>query len=843
MKASVRIYANIFLLSTAILSWEIGLSRIFAITQFYHFAFLAINVALLGFGAGGAILSLRFGWVRGVDNWSQLLRHLQRLALMAAFTLLLSYLLINHLPFDSYAIAWDRRQLWLLLIYYFALILPFLAAGLAIGLALSAAPALTNRNYAANLTGSALGALLPPLLLPLLGLERMILVTIGVALLAAGVARAGRTQDSANTDRAARWSTWRGWASSLLHLLLFLGLLFLFLRPSLLTLRLSPYKGLSQALHYPDSRIIARQDSAVSRIDLIASRGVRSLPGLSLAYRGPIPPQLGAFSDGDDLSPILQADRIDDWRFLDYLPEAIAYRLAPSGPALVLHPRGGLAIWQALNPSRAQSSHPQVVAVETDPILVAQINRILDDASPYRQPAVREIIESPRSFLARDPGRYAVLHLALSQTFRPITSGAFSLSETYDLTQQAFDAYLDHLAPDGLLVMTRWLQTPPSESLRALALLVQALRDRDVVDPAAHIVALRGVQTVTFLVRPRAWASDELATIRSFARDRKFDIALAPDLQANEINRYNILPQPYYENAYQALLAADPPNVFYRDYPFAIDPPTDDHPFFFHFFKWVQTPVILRTLGQTWQPFGGSGILVLVALLILAALASLLFILAPVAWGRLRDRGADSTASNLSLGRVLLYFAALGFGFLLVEIPLIQQSILFLGHPTLALAVVLAAVLLWSGLGSLLSPRVPWSLALIVLLIVIALEALLLPTLFTRLLPTASPVRLLLIFLLLAPLGLFMGMPFPLGLVWLRSLAPQLIPWAWAINGGASVVASILAALMALQWGFSLVLWTGFAFYLLALFIAFTTPRGQTCVSSKEPRTIWDNLE
>ncbi len=811
---------NIFLLSVTILAWEIALSRIFAITQFYHFAFLAVNVALLGFGAGGTWLSLRPDWVRAARDRARLLRHLDRLAFITALSLLLSHLLINHLPFDSYAIAWDRRQIWLLLAYYLALALPFFAAGLAIGLALSAAPAHAGSIYAANLSGSALGALLPPLLLPVIGLERMLAVIIGVGLLAAGVGHIGAARAAANENRAAS----RVWRKTLLYLLLILVLFSFAPRSSAFVLRLSPYKGLPQALHYPDARIIARQDSAIARIDIIASRGVRSLPGLSLAYRGPIPPQLGAFSDGDDLSPILQADQIEDWRFLEYLPEAIAYQIAPPGPALILHPRGGLAIWQALG---GQDGRRPVTAVEPDPVLVAQINRLLAQASPYQQPAARVITQSSRSFLARDAGQYAIIHLALSQTFRPVTSGAFSLSETYDLTQQAFDAYLDHLEPNGLLVATRWLQTPPSESLRTLALIVQALRDRGAANPADHIVALRGVQTVAFLVRPRGWTSAELATVRAFADDRKFDIALAPDLRPEEINRHNILPQPYYENAYQALLAADPPEDFYRDYPFAVDPPTDDRPFFFHFFKWVQTPVILLTLGQTWQPFGGSGILVLVALIILAALAALLFILAPLIWGRLRGRLATFGANPLPLGRVVLYFAALGFGFLLVEIPLVQQFILFLGHPTLALAVVLAAVLLWSGLGSLLSPRVPSLAALLALLLVIALEALLLPHLLSRLLSTVFPLRLFFTFLLLAPLGLLMGMPFPLGLAWLNKRGPALIPWAWAINGSASVVASVLAALLALQWGFGLVLWTGFAFYLVALVAPLAHSRDQ----------------
>ncbi|RME83971.1 MAG: hypothetical protein D6775_06755 [Caldilineae bacterium] len=803
----VRLYATIFILSAATLSWEIVLTRLFAITQFYHFAFLAVNVALLGYGVSGVFISLRPGQAAATHATSRLSRYLGALSLAFAAALVVSYATVNLLPFDSYAIAWDSRQLWLLLLYYLALVLPFFCSGLAIGLALSTNSLPVNRVYAANLLGSAAGALVTPLAISLFQLPGSIFIAAAAACLAA-LAAFETTSPRQNP-----------------HFLLLPAALLLvgmaLAPPAFLQVRLSPYKGLPQALHYPDAVVVAQRDGPRVRTTVIRSSGVRSLPGLSFQYRGPLPPQLGLLADGDDLSPVIDVDHTDDWRFLDYLPEVAAYQLRPQGPALVLEPRGGLAIWQALGGKAGQRP---VVAIEPDAQSVRVLDRLLGRASPYAQPDVVTITESPRSYLPRDRQRYAVVHLALTRPFRPVTSGAYSLGETYDLTVEALVQYLAHLSPDGILVMSRWLQTPPSESARGLSLVLAALESMGISAPSDHIVVWRGVQIATFFVKLTPWTDAELAIIRHLSADLRFDLVLAPGLRPDEINRYNILPEPYYEDVFGALISAPDRRDYLRSFPFEISPPRDDHPFFYHFFKWRQTPVILRTLGQTWQPFGGSGILVLVALLVLTMLVSSLLVFVPVLIGRLPARQADGEASPPSRALALTYFAALGLGFLLIEIPLIQRFILYLGHPTLAVAVVLAALLLWTGLGSLAAPRFSTHRALSLLLVVLAAYSLATGRLIDRTLGLPLMLRLAITFLWLAPPGLLMGMPFPLGLAGLRMSAAHLIPWAWGVNGFASVAASVLAALLALQWGFTRVLVAGFLCYGLAWLVVRSAP-------------------
>jgi hypothetical protein len=235
-------------------------------------------------------------------------------------------------------------------------------------------------------------------------------------------------------------------------------------------------------------------------------------------------------------------------------------------------------------------------------------------------------------------------------------------------------------------------------------------------------------------------------------------------------------------------------------------PPTDDRPFFFHFFKWEQTPQVLQLIGKLWQPFGGSGYLILLALLGVSVVASGGLILLPLA-----RMGSGRKTGELT---PLVYFACLGIGFLFVEIPLIQRLVLFLDRPVYAFAVVLFTLLMASGVGSLLSPRLPLRAVLVLLFIVILSYPFLLPFASQMFLISPFVARVLVALLLLAPMGFLMGIPFPQGLVRLKT--PGLVPLAWGINGCASVISSILATTGALTWGFSAVLVAGAVAYALA---------------------------
>ena len=771
-------FLGLAVLSAAALAFEITLTRLFSVTQWYHFAFLAVSVALLGYGASGTALTL-------VPRWGRLPtgRRSAVLAILFAVSALGAYLSLNHLPFDSYRIAWERIQVLYLVLYYLALTLPFFFAGVVTGLLLAVHAEHASRLYAANLLGSALGGMLPVIVLPLVG-EGAVLVIAAIGFLSALVFRSSKQVDAPQSPIAGRAFLLIG-ACCLL-------LLLAWILPAPFQLRLSPYKGLSQVLRFPDAEVIWQKWNAFSRVDQVTSSAIRSAPGLSLSYTGTLPAQDGLFVDGDDLSPVIslaaQEDPTTLRGFTAYLPVALPYQLRPGGRALVLEPRGGLDVEVALRQGAAS-----VVAVERNALLVEA------GGDAYRHPLVTVVTEDARSYSRRSDQAFDIVHLALSDGYRPVTSGAYSLGERYDLTVEAFEDYLARLRPGGLLVVERWLQLPPSETLRAGAIAVEALRRRGVEDPGAQLVVIRDWQVGLVLVKNGPLTADELSTIREFCRARSLDVVAMPGLGEAETNRYNVLEEPLYFQAFAELLA-DPESV-YAAQAYDVRPPGDNRPFFFHFFRWGQAQAVLQQLGRTWQPWGGSGYFVLIALLTVAVVASGVLILLPLALFEKTGRGGKGLRA-----RTLGYFGLLGLGFLFVEIPLMQRFILFLGQPIYAFTAVVSALLLSSGLGSLAAPRlsVRWTLPLLV--VAILLYPLGLPLLVQLFLGAPLAVRLLTTGLCLAPLGFLMGIPFPNGLAWLRELAPGLIPWAWAVNGCTSVLASVLAAMIALSAGFSWVL-------------------------------------
>ncbi|RME42817.1 MAG: hypothetical protein D6796_13880, partial [Caldilineae bacterium] len=434
----------------------------------------------------------------------------------------------------------------------------------------------------------------------------------------------------------------------------------------------------------------------------------------------------------------------------------------------------------------------------------------------YDDPRLRLVVDDPRSFLRRTSRSFDLILLPLTDSFHPVTAGAYTLSEDYRYTVEAFADALAHLSPGGVLLAERWLQLPPSESLRLWGTaLAAARRFGGEGEVAERVFALRSLQTSLVGVARAPLTAAEAATVRRFAASRQFDLVYLPGMRPEEANRFSVVPEAAYHRAFTDLLAAPDPDAFFAAYPYDVTPPTDDRPFFFHFFRWRQTPEILQSLGRTWQPFGGSGYLVLAALLALAVLLSAGLIVLPLAvW---RRRGNGDGAGRGARVRFLLYFALLGLGFLFVEIPLLQRFILYLGQPAYAFAVVVSALLVASGVGSgLLSRRVSLRIALPAIVALAVGMPFLLPSLFRATLAFPFAGRVAVTALALFPPGALMGIPFPRGLARVAAESPGLVPWVWAVNGCASVVASVLAAMLALGWGFSAVLWGAALCYALA---------------------------
>jgi spermidine synthase len=785
------LYAAVFLLSAATIVFEIALTRVFSVAQWYHFAFMTVSLALLGFGASGSLLSL-FPRLAKRD----LRTLLSTSCLLCAVSILGGYLVSNHVPFDSYQIVYDRRQLVYLAVYFLSLSVPFFFSGLAVAVLLAAAPERAGRAYFANLMGSGIGCPAALVLLSLAGGE----ATVILASLLAAVASVG----------LAYRRSWRRFGLGLaLILLLAWGALWL---PSFLEINMSPYKALSNVLRYPGARVTYRGWTAFSRIDVVESDVIRSAPGLSYVYPSELPEQKGVFTDGEDLSPLTAARPGADLSFLEALLVSLPYRLVPQPQVLILEPGAGLDVLLAEG-----SGASEIVAVDSNPLVLKIVQDRYGEyaGGVYSREGVTLVGEDGRSYLRRSQEKFDIVQVSLAEGFRPVGSGAYSLSENYLYTTEAFVEYLDHLTPGGVLMVHRWLQTPPSENVRVLALAVSALERLGVEDPGQHVIALRSLYTGLLLVEREEFTREQMETVKRFSEEKRFDLIYYPGITPGEVNRYSVLEEPYYYEVYTELLSAEDRDSFYATYAFDVSPPSDDRPFFFHFFRWRQTPEILRTLGRTWQPFGGSGYLVLMALLMLCLFASVTMILLPLV---LVKRGGQQRHGK----SLFLYFLLLGLGYLFVEIPLIQRFILFLGHPVYAFATVLFSLLTFSGAGSLLSSRLPLRKTMVALCVLLVCYPVLLPQLFRLLLGGEFVLRLAAAVIALAPLGFLMGVPFPSGIRLAGRVAPGLVPWAWGVNGCASVLSSILAVMLAISQGFSRVLFVGGAAYALALIVIYT---------------------
>jgi hypothetical protein len=773
------------------LAFEIALTRVFAIAQFYHFAFLSVGLALLGLGASGSVLSAfpRLGR-GGRSRWAWL-------AAAQALTMIGAYLLTNALPFDSFAIAWDGRQVAYLVIYYLALAVPFFFGGLVVAILLAGGgqsdPVPSRRVYGASLAGSGMGAVAALVGLTWFGAEASIV-------LAAALSLAGAVAFLSAPRPLRRRAYLAGFAT--------LGLIVLAIwLPGYFEVRLSPYKDLSAALRYPGSEVVATTWDQGTRIDLVQSDGIRSLPGLSLTFVGEVPPQNGITFDGDGLSPIvgLSPSASDA---AGYLLGSLASSLRPGAAVLVLAPRGGLDVTMAL-----AGGARSITAVEPHRRAVEAI--AAHEPTAYDDSRVSVVFAAPRTFVERTDAQFDIVDLALTDPYRTVTSGAYSLAEDYLLTVQAFTAYLDRLAPDGIFTAVRWVQVPPSEETRLLALAVEALLIRE-EDPARAIVMLRSYSNAVLLVRPDGFSASDLDIVESFALANRFDVIVAPDLEPT--NRFYVVPEEPYSRLADRLLASSDPGTVYRAHEFDISAPTDDQPFFSHFFKWSQAPAVVETLGRTWQPFGGAGYFVLVALLALSTAAAIGLISAPLLMRRQIRRAVPGRLRWWTVG----YFGLLGLAFLFVEIPLIQQYILLVGRPTAAFGVVVSALLVASGLGSTVSHRIPWRLGAVTLTASAFAYPLLIRWVSSWLLPTPLGVRVVAGALLLFPLGILMGIMFPHGLGYLERRGIALAPWAWAINGTVSVISAAAAALLALGFGFSIVVQAGALAYGLATLLVRT---------------------
>jgi hypothetical protein len=757
--APLRAALAVGLVAGCTLALQVLLTRVLSAVLAYHFSFLAISLALLGVGAGALAVYLRGAWFEG-----PLEGLLARWATVLAGALALMPLVLVRLDYSSGigASLTAKFVLTLALVCVLAAV-PFIAAGVTIALAVRGYARSIGRVYAFDLGGAAIGALgVVPLLWIVSGTTLLIglslVAALAAVLFAAGAPALRRLAAAAAAVAAA--ATVLAATTDLYEL--------------------PPHTTAPEGL-----QPVSVRWTPLTRV---------------LAYPPPGQAKIAPLFYDRIYAPVpvrQPGDPLPDWRRLSLGPQSVGYELAGPGRTLVIGGGGGRDIENALS-----SGQRHVDVIELNRVIREAVDEDLArwSGSPYSLPHVSVTIGDGRSKLASRDTKYDVIHIGFTDTLSANSAAGFALTEANLYTVEAYQEYFDHLRKGGILDVTRLHRLVGDEALRATVLALEALRRDGVEHPERNVVVLLGHDIFnelfgTVLARREPWTRAELARIRQLARDRGDGVAFAPG-------------GPY-RLEWADLARASDDQAFCAAYRLDVCAPTDDQPFFFN---------MTRLSGLFEKPppgyfFATDPLRILaVTLLILAVLSAFAFGL-PL---RLMPGGERPP------GRAVVFFAAIGLGFLLLEIALIQRFVLFLGFPTYALSVVLFSLLAFTGIGSLLSTRLGDArrtlvAALVLACVLIAAAAFGLQPLLRALIEWPFAARVALSIALLAPAGLTLGTAMPIGLTRLAGLHPGAIPWAWAVNGIASVLASVLAVAVAITWGFAVVTLLALASYLVAL--------------------------
>jgi hypothetical protein len=758
----LRVLAGIGCISAALLMIELALTRIFSVTMYYHFAFLAISIALFGLSASGVYVYVARRPLSGRPTATLLAVHS---LVFAAVTVGALAALVR----IRVGLNYSHGNLMKMIAIYALAALPFFTGGSVISLAISRLSNRVNIVYGADLIGAAVGCLL---LLPLLNRFG----APGVVLLAA-VLGGGAALFFSPRGAAAKTAVAAAIAVGLPGTAQLMGT--------------APFDVRGTKGHV-DDRVLFSKWNSFSRVAVYdRSHGDWSL---SAKYTGALPETRFMDIDSAASTPILRFD--GDLSKVDYLRyelTGLAYHLTEGrGKVLVIGPGGGRDLLTALVFGAAR-----VEGVEVNPIIARDVmlGQFRDfSGSIYANPRVSVAIDDGRSYVRRSHERYDVIQASLVDTWAATAAGAYTLTENTLYTKEAFDDYLDHLSEGGILTITRWV----FDGLRLVSLAEAACASRGWT-LADRLAVVQQDRVATFLFKKTPFTPDEVARLRDTAARLDFTILYAPGQRGAA-------------NDYARLALSTSPTAFYNNYHLDVRPTTDDRPFFFHTTK-------IQDQFQT--AFGrsmlfGNGLSALMTLMMISSGFVVLFVVGPLALSAGELGGSHWP-------RWLCYFGLLGAGFMLVEVSLLQRFVLLLGHPVYSLTVTLFSLLLGTGAGSLLSQRFGDAelqrrvqLVLLGIVAIAILGIVALPPIIAAAIGASHTARIALAVLLIAPAGVLMGMPLPAGVRLLAAGNAELVPWAWGMNGALSVIGATLAVFIAMNWGFSVTLLTGAAAYLTA---------------------------
>ena len=765
-------------MSFAALLLELGLTRLFSVVLFYHFAFLAISIALLGLGAGAVFAYLRRRWL---SRWS-----IDQLgATLCAANAVVILLVLEIVVHTAVSLHLDWQNFWRLTALYLASAVPFFLTGLLFSIVFARHTARITQLYGADLLGGSLACLaLVPLLNFIGGPNTILFAAVAVAL------------------AAVAWATPAKRPLPACIAIAFLLLIAINFRGRLIDIVYA--KGMKR-----EAPVFARWN-AISRVE-VDNQGL----GKAIVI------------DADAQTSLMNTDphhwREDYRRHLMSAAPSVANVLRPHGDYAIIGPGGGVDVLRAV-----ANGSPNVTGIEINPIIADNImrDRFADYTFHlYQQPEVHMHVSDGRSFVRNSHDQYDVVQMTLVDTWASTAAGAFALSENNLYTVDAFREYFQHLKPDGMIAITRWEFAKPREALRVVSQAMQALHDMGVADTTQNFIVVSDGpldtdgRPVIVLAKKSPFTLEEQQAVLNHilgVHEKNANLNLTVLYMPVTADKPGMA-----HPAFSQLIRGQDVRGFSDQYPYNVTPVTDNAPFFFFTLKPEQVFRGSDQGGIDWKV--NLGIAILGIVLLVSIVAVIAFLVVPLA-----------LLADARSGRSLpvLYFIAIGLGYIMVEIAFIQRFVLFLGYPTYALTVVVFLMLLSSGAGSLVSRR--WFseptrvvAALVFIVVALGIYVFVLPHLLEAMIGLAFAAKLAISALLLVPLGFAMGMPFPSGLRAL-SIAGGVatghakhgaIEWAWAMNAASSVLGSVLAIVIAIQFGLNVTLACGAVAYVLAILL------------------------
>ncbi len=770
-----RVMFGVLVMSFASLLLELSLTRLFSVILFYHFAFLAISIALLGLGAGGVFSYILKRWLARWDTASIGLT----VCLLNALLMLLVLEVDLHIPVS---LNLTGSNFFRLTAIYLISSLPFFFTGLFFSVLFARQSSHISQLYAADLVGGAFACIgIVPLLNGLGGPNTVLF---------AGIAMAVGALFWASTPRA----------RSVAYVILFAlaGLTAVNLDGRLIDIVYAKGKFRDK------SWVEFARWNAISRVEVDRQGGGKVV-----------------VIDADASTYIMALDPKLPWEGSEYQKHlmsaapSVANVLRPHGDYAIIGPGGGVDVLRAV-----ANGSPSVTGIEINPIIATTIMREkYKDWSfgLYTRPNVHMNVSDGRSWVRSSTQKFDVVQMTLVDTWASTAAGAFALSENNLYTVEAFREYFDHLKPDGYIAITRWEFARPREALRVVSQAMRALGGGDLRRNFVIVVENdlnQDGRPVIVLAKKSPFTPAEEAAVLNHLQAQPGLHPLYLPSDAEQPVRTGADVYRTDATAFRNLIQSGDPETFGKNYAFNVTPVYDNAPFFFFTLKPSQILGAGTESGIDWKV--NMGVVVLLMLVVISAIAVALFLVVPLLLTPRSVTGARWLP--------LLYFVAIGLGYIAVEITLIQRLVLFLGHPIYAMTVVVFLMLLSSGAGSMMSRRLfadprKVKAAFVAVIALLAIYYFALSPVLHALIGLPQEIKIVIAALLIIPLGFAMGMPFPSGLRMLgESRADDnLIEWAWAMNAASSVLGSVLSMTIAIQFGLGVTLICGAAAYVLGM--------------------------